>query len=55
MVVNRLATAIICASLGISSVVLLGVRAGLEVTGIVTLNEVLGYIGVAVAPSGPCE
>jgi ubiquinone biosynthesis protein len=47
--VNRLATAIICASLGIGSVILLGVRAGPDVTATVTLNEVLGYIGIAVA------
>jgi ubiquinone biosynthesis protein len=47
--VNRLATAIICASLGIGSVVLLGVRVGPYVTATVTLNEVLGYIGIAVA------
>jgi ubiquinone biosynthesis protein len=47
--VNRLSTAIICASLGIGSVVLIGVRAGPDVTATVTLNEVLGYIGIAVA------
>jgi ubiquinone biosynthesis protein len=47
--VNRLATAIICASLGIGSVILLGVHAGPDVTPAVTLNEVLGYIGIAVA------
>jgi ubiquinone biosynthesis protein len=47
--VNRLATAIICASLGIGSVILLGVSAGPDVTATVTLNEVLGYIGIAVA------
>jgi ubiquinone biosynthesis protein len=47
--VNRLATAIICASLGIGSVILLGVRAGPDVTGTVTLNEVLGYIGIGLA------
>jgi predicted unusual protein kinase regulating ubiquinone biosynthesis (AarF/ABC1/UbiB family) len=46
---NRLATAIICASLGIGSVILLGVRAGPDVTATVTLNEVLGYIGIAAA------
>ena len=46
---NRLATAIICASLGIGSVLLLGVRVGPEVSGTVTLNEVLGYIGIAAA------
>ena len=47
--VNRVATAIIAAALGIGSVVLLGVHAGPVVTGTVTLNEVLGYIGMAVA------
>jgi hypothetical protein len=47
--INRLATAIIAAALGIGSVVLLGVHAGPVVTGTVTLNEVLGYIGMAVA------
>jgi ubiquinone biosynthesis protein len=47
--VNRLATAVICASLGIGSVILLGVHTGPQVTATVTLNEVLGYIGISVA------
>jgi ubiquinone biosynthesis protein len=46
---NRLATSIICASLGIGSVILLGVGVGPKVTSTVTLNEVLGYIGMAAA------
>jgi ubiquinone biosynthesis protein len=47
--VNRLTSAIICASLGIGSVILLGVHVGPDVTATVTLNEVLGYIGISVA------
>jgi ubiquinone biosynthesis protein len=47
--VNRLTSAVICASLGIGSVILLGVRAGPDITSTVTLNEVLGYIGISVA------
>jgi ubiquinone biosynthesis protein len=46
-VMNRLATAIISASLGIGSVILLQVRVGPAVTGTVSLNQVLGYIGIA--------
>jgi ubiquinone biosynthesis protein len=47
--VNRLATAIIASSLGVGAVILLGVHVGPVVTGTVTLNEVLGYIGIAAA------
>jgi ubiquinone biosynthesis protein len=47
--VNRLTTSIICASLGIGSVILLGVGVGPKVTASVPLNEVLGYIGLASA------
>jgi ubiquinone biosynthesis protein len=46
---NRLATAIITASLGIGSVILLEVHAGPSVTNGVSLNQVLGYIGIATA------
>jgi ubiquinone biosynthesis protein len=46
---NRLATAIIASSLGIGSVILLGVHVGPVVSGTVTLNQVLGYIGIATA------
>jgi ubiquinone biosynthesis protein len=47
--INRLVTAIITASLGIGSVLLLGVHVGPTVSGSVTLNQVLGYIGIAAA------
>jgi ubiquinone biosynthesis protein len=46
---NRLSTAIIASSLGIGSVILLGVHVGPVVTGTVNLNQVLGYIGMATA------
>jgi ubiquinone biosynthesis protein len=46
---NRLALAIISASLGIGSALLIGVHVGPNVTSTVTLNEVLGYIGIAAA------
>jgi hypothetical protein len=46
---NRIAAAIIAASLGIGSVILLGVHVGPVVSGTVTLNQVLGYIGMAAA------
>jgi ubiquinone biosynthesis protein len=46
---NRLTTAIISASLGIGSAILLGVHVGPAVTSAVTLNQVLGYIGIAIA------
>ncbi len=45
--VNRLALAVISASIGIGSVLLLGERVGPTLSGSVTLNEVLGYIGLA--------
>jgi len=47
--VNRLALAIVSASLGIGSALLIGVHIGPNVTSTVPLNEVLGYIGIAAA------
>jgi ubiquinone biosynthesis protein len=47
--VDRIVMAVLAASLGIGSVVLLGVRSGPEVNGTVTINEVLGYVGLAAA------
>jgi len=47
--VNRLATAIISAAIGIGSVMLLGVHVGPAVTSTVPLSQVLGYIGIAAA------
>ena len=47
--VNRVSNAVVCAALGIGSVVLLGVGTGPELSSTVSLNEVLGYIGLASA------
>jgi ubiquinone biosynthesis protein len=47
--VNRLALAVIAASIGLGSVLLLGERVGPTLSGTVTLNEILGYIGLASA------
>ena len=47
--VNRLVLGIVAAALGIGSVMLLGVRTGPVVTASVTVNEVLGYIGLAIS------
>ena len=47
--IDRIVMAVLAASLGIGSVVLLGVRTGPQVSGAVTINEVLGYVGLAAA------
>ena len=47
--VDRIVMAVLAASLGIGSVVLLGARTGPQVSGAVTINEVLGYVGLAAA------
>ena len=47
--VDRVVMAVLAASLGIGSVVLLGIRTGPEVRDTVTINEVLGYVGLAAA------
>ena len=48
-IANRIVMAILAASLGIGSVLLLDVRAGPTLNDYVTINEVLGYIGIAAA------
>src|SRR5690606_6827612 len=45
--IDRLVLAILAAALGVGSVLLLGVEAGPNFGSGVTLNEVVGYIGVA--------
>lgn len=47
--VDRLVLAIIAAATGIGATLLLGVDAGPELGGSVTINEVLGYFGIATA------
>lgn len=47
--VDRIVMAVLAASLGIGSVVLLGLRTGPQASGTVTINEVLGYVGLAAA------
>jgi hypothetical protein len=47
--VDRIVLAIIAAATGLSSTILLGVDAGPELGGTVTLNEVVGYFGLATA------
>ncbi len=47
--VDRLVLALLSASLGIGSVLLLNVEAGPTLSDTVTLNEVLGYLGLACA------
>jgi hypothetical protein len=47
--VDRLVLAIIAAATGLASTILLGVSAGPELGGTVSLNEVLGYFGLAAA------
>jgi ubiquinone biosynthesis protein len=45
--VNRIVVAVLAASLGIGSVLLLNVQAGPSLSDTVSLNEVLGYVGLA--------
>jgi ubiquinone biosynthesis protein len=47
--VNRLVLAVLAAALGIGSVLLLNVDAGPTLSATVSLNEVLGYVGLACA------
>lgn len=47
--VNRLVLGIVVAALGIGSVMLLGITSGPTVPGSVSVNEILGYGGIAVA------
>lgn len=47
--VDRLVLAIIAAASGLASVILLGVDAGPTLAGTVTVNEVLGYLGLIAA------
>ena len=47
--VNRIVVALLAGSLGIGSVLLIDVQVGPSLSDTVSLNEVLGYVGLACA------
>ena len=49
--VNRIVVGLLAASLGIGSVLLINVQAGPTLSDTVSLNEVLGYVGLACSPA----